>query len=487
MIRVFLKDMLKYAPAQIVPGLVGFIAIPILTRLFPPDDYGNYILVIATVNIMVTMVGWLSTSIIRFYPAYKKEYKLDIFYSTITKLLGMTIGLISCLYLLMLWALKHQLNSKLHSLLLIGTLLFIAQGTFLVLQYILRAKRNVNWFTIFAVWNSVSSLGLGLLLVMLFKCGVEGLLLGSFLAIFLSVPFLWHFSINTARTTIKSISKNLASEMAKYGLPLVAGNLAAWILSLSDRYVLEYFLGSAQVGLYSASYGLAERSIILINTLFMLAAGPISINIWERDGIKASQDFVAKQTRYYLLICVPAVVGLSVLAKPIISLLTPEVYHEGYIIIPFVALGAFFLGLQQCFQSGLLFYKKTRFIMICVIISAFINLGLNFIFVPYYGYKAAAMITLVSYFFLLVSMIIGSRTIYTWEFPFNSLIKTTSASIVMGIIIYKVINNNSSDSIRLSIILLICLLGFIIYSILLFSLKEIQTEELNSIKKFIKC
>ncbi len=411
MIRVFLKDMLKYAPAQIVPGLVGFIAIPILTRLFLPDDYGNYILVIATVNIMVTMVGWLSTSIIRFYPTYEKEYKLDTFYSTVIKLLFITIGLLSGLYLLLLWALKNQLNSKLLSLLLIGTLLFIAQGTFLVLQYVLRAKRNINWFTIFAVWNSTASLGLGLLLVMLWNRGVEGLFLGSFLAIFFALPFLWHFSLNAKISTMKSVSKTLASEMAKYGLPLVAGNLAAWILSLSDRYVLKYFLGSAEVGLYSASYGIAARSITLINTLFMLAAGPIIMNIWERDGVKASQDFVAKQARYYLLACVPAVVGLSVLAKPIISLLTPTVYHEGYVIIPFVALGAFFLGLQQCFQAGLLFYKKTRFIMIFTITSGILNLLLNFIFIPKYGYMVAAFSTLLSYAFLLIQIIINLEKI----------------------------------------------------------------------------
>ena len=60
MIRDLIKDLLKYLPAQIVPAIMGLTTIPIITRLFPPADYGNYILVTATVSIFVTIVGWLN-------------------------------------------------------------------------------------------------------------------------------------------------------------------------------------------------------------------------------------------------------------------------------------------------------------------------------------------------------------------------------------------------------------------------------------------
>jgi len=64
MIIDLFKDILKYLPAQIVPAMMGFISIPIITRLFDPADYANYILVIATVSVLITIVGWLPMSII---------------------------------------------------------------------------------------------------------------------------------------------------------------------------------------------------------------------------------------------------------------------------------------------------------------------------------------------------------------------------------------------------------------------------------------
>lgn len=36
MSRDFLKDMVRYLPAQMAPAIVGFISMPVITRLFPP-------------------------------------------------------------------------------------------------------------------------------------------------------------------------------------------------------------------------------------------------------------------------------------------------------------------------------------------------------------------------------------------------------------------------------------------------------------------
>ena len=43
MIRELIKDMVKYLSSYIAPALVGLIAVPILTRLFPPEEYRLYV------------------------------------------------------------------------------------------------------------------------------------------------------------------------------------------------------------------------------------------------------------------------------------------------------------------------------------------------------------------------------------------------------------------------------------------------------------
>jgi len=482
MIREFIKDIIKYIPSQIVSAVVGLISIPIITRLFPPADYGNYILVLSTVSILVTLVGWLDISIIRFYPAYERDKKLDIFYSTALKWLSISIFGISILFLLILVIVKNYISPNLYNLMLIGIGVFICSALFSNLLNFLRAKRLVSWYTNFSVWKSITAIGLGLILVIFFKFGVEGLLLGIILSIILILPRLWG-KIVSKITLQKKTSGLLVIEMARFSFPLVAGNLAYWILTLSDRYILEFFRGAWEVGIYSASYAIGEKSILFLVSLFTLSAGPIAMSIWEKEGEEKSRIFNTNLTRYFLLICLPVTIGLSVLAKPILDILTGQEYFMGYTVLPFIALSIFLNGSTIGFGNGLGYFKKTKYIMWPLIIGGLVNIGLNFIFIPKYGYIAAAITTLIGYIVMVGLEIYFSRKFFIWQFPFKSMYKIICASGIMGISIYY-LNNAINFSSLINLVLEICV-GILIYFLMLFLLREFQTKEIRSARALI--
>jgi len=484
MIKDFLKDVVKYLPAQIAPGIVGFISIPIITRIFSPQDYGNYSLAMATIMVLSTLAGWLPMSIIRFYPAYERDKKLDLFYGNILRLTFISILVITFVFIIFIFSIKRLISSKLHLLMLIGICVFIAIAIFNVLQHFLRSKRQVGWYSRFAIWKSVMGFGFGIALIFLFKLGIKSLLWGIVLSIFFVIPFLWRKAIGSISSIYSKLNLSFVKDLANYSFPLVIGNLAAWILSLSDRYILEFFRGSQEVGIYSASYNISEKSIMLLASLFILASGPISIHIWEKEGKEKCTEFINKITRYYLVACVPAIIGLSVLSKPILNIMTGEQYFEGYKIIPFVTLGILFLGLQQRFQAGFIFYKKTGYISLSIVVSGLLNIFLNFLFIPKYGYFAAAVTTLVSYAFLLFLMIILSRRFFVWKFPLKSLIKVICASTIMGIVVYYVVNNLTT-SVPINLISGICI-GVLVYFLMLLLLREFYPQEKQQIKRILK-
>lgn len=65
--------------------------------------------------------------------------------------------------------------------------------------------------------------------------------------------------------------------------------------------------------------------------------------------------------------------------------------------MPLIAASTFFLGLQRQFQLGLLFHNKTKIIMGILLVASALNLALNLIFVPHWGFIAAAWSTLIGY------------------------------------------------------------------------------------------
>jgi len=85
------------------------ISIPIITRLFQPGEYGNYVLVISTVSVISVIVGWLSIPIIRFYPLYEHNKKLPAFYGTILTMTFISIIILTCIFVIILLFLKSNI------------------------------------------------------------------------------------------------------------------------------------------------------------------------------------------------------------------------------------------------------------------------------------------------------------------------------------------------------------------------------------------
>ncbi len=482
MSRSFVRDVIKYLPSQVAPALVGLAAVPVLTRLFAPAAYGNYVLVVTTVSLLVTVVGWLGMSVIRFYPACERDGLLGPLHASVLAWLAISALGLAAVFLGTVSLARSSLGDPLYHLMLIGCVVFGLNAAFAVLQEFLRAKRWAGWYSVFFTWRSAAGFGIGLALVMAFGLGVEGLLWGSALAVGLALPFVWRLAVRNSPRKGR-VSGRLTREMAMYSLPLVVSNAAAWVLSLSDRYIIELFRGSDEMGVYSASYSISETSILLLISLFWLASGPISVTIWENEGIEKSRNFVSSVTRYYLLLCLPAVVGMSVLARPVVELLAGASFHEGFRIIPFVAFGGLFLGLQQRFQTGLLFLKKTRHIAVAITVAGLANIGLNLLLVPSYGYMAAAVTTLVGYIILLAIMVIASRKYFVWDFPFRSLGRAVLASSIMAAAVGPV--GNRLTSFPLANLAVAIPLGVVLYSAALWLLGEVQPSEKTLLKKTI--
>ena len=75
----------------------------------------------------------------------------------------------------------------------------------------------------------------------------------------------------------------------------------------------------------------------MLVALFLLTAYPMAMNTWENKGREATESVLTLVTRLYLVLCLPAAVGLTVLSRPFVALLTDETYYQGYRIVGFVA------------------------------------------------------------------------------------------------------------------------------------------------------
>jgi O-antigen/teichoic acid export membrane protein len=458
-----LSDMGRYVPAMIVPAIMGLVSVSLFTRILSPYEYGLYILVFtAVLFIDVFAFSWLNQSTLRYFEKYKTlelaKFVSTVFISFIASMVIVTIIWFFCLYIL-----DSRIDQRLWKLSFLGPLLVFTQSGYkLVLTY-LRAKRESKRYSLHSVANSILKLTMALLLI--YYCGMnaEGILLGIALAAGLT------FFSETLRITKRCGMKTgkfslvIFTSLTRYGFPLIGLAAANMILSLSDRYIIEYFIGSAEVGIYSAGYRIAEMSVYLLISFLLLAAFPVLIEVYENKGEIEARALMKDLFNIYLLFIVPVVFGICALAEELTSVLLGSSYYKAHIILPWVSAGIFFMGVSMYYNKSFELKEKTVKLFYILIFSSFLNLLLNILIIPIYGILGAAIATCISYFFnLILTLFFGSKYL-KWEFPWKIFFKILTYSIFMYSVI-SIIPAFSSNIISLCSKILI---GFATYTFLL--------------------
>lgn len=190
----------------------------------------------------------------------------------------------------------------------------------------------------------------------------------------------------------KFYSKKYWKYALKFNIPLIPHYLSQTVLNQSDRIMINNFCGANQAGIYSVAYS-AAMIVTLVTTSINNSYMP-----WTFKSLKAKEyESLKKISNYILIIVAIMILCFIALAPEIISIFAPKDYYEAIWIIPPVAVSVYFMFLYSLFSNIQFYFEKTKFIMIASIIGAILNVILNWIFIPMYGYLVAGYTTLMCY------------------------------------------------------------------------------------------
>lgn len=201
-----------------------------------------------------------------------------------------------------------------------------------------------------------------------------------------------YFSIFKGR-----ISLPLNRQLFAFGLPLIGYEVLGHVFAYGDRVQINYFLGTEALGYYAA----ASNLCIYIQTIFVAslatAVTPMYMDRWENEGQAATEDFLALVLRYYLLLAIPAAVGVAAVGQDLITFLAGAKYAEGHRVIPYIIVGMLIDGTTAITAAGLQIKKRTKLMLGIVTFVAVLNVGLNLVLIPRFGIEGAAVATLLSF------------------------------------------------------------------------------------------
>jgi len=423
---------------NIIVSLRGLILLPILTKTLGTDLYGVWTLILVTISLLMPLgLLGLNTAMIRFFAAEKDKNKIrQDFYALFT-----LITLFSILVASIFFAFSEPLaiaffggSSSITFVRLLSPIIILTTLDLICIEFF-RAFQQMKKYAGLLILQQILEI-IFISYAVLLGYNLFGALLS--LIVVRTFLLLLGFLIINSQIGIGRPSLNLSvlKPYLSFGLPLLPAGIAYWVITLSDRYVIGYFLGVASVGIYSAAYNIGSITSIFMSPISLILFPTIS-NLYENNKIEELRTHLKYSLKFYLMFAIPSLFGLTVLSKSLLATLTTSEFLSAYLVVPIVALGVILYDCRAVFLTVLMLLKRTKTIGLIISIAALFNLILNIILIPIIGILGAAISTLMTFFICTIFFGILSFKELPFDIDLKFILKSIIASIPMAFVVWK--------------------------------------------------
>ena len=420
-----------YLTGDAVAQGLALVLFPLYTRYLSPTDYGILALT-QTVTIVLTIAFGLalSSAVARLHFEAESEEERARLYGTI-------LAFLIAVPALMAGAL--HVAGKLGGLDLFDDApytpyLQFAVGTAYLSIFmqvpvsIYQARQEPRKVMALTILNAAGLAGGTILLVVVLEQGVLGALRGALIGAGITAVVA---IVLTARMSSRHLSRRWLGAAFDFSLPLVPHLLGTWVLYLSDRLVLERYVSTREIGLYSLGAAIGTAAHFLA-TAAGRAFGP-ALTLALKDD--ADRHQVPRIGTFWLLGLAWACAAMALLLTDVIRLLAPDEFHGATEVVAWIVFGYLAFGVYMISAQGTWFSMRTRLVALLTLTAGALNVGLNFALVPEFGIVGSAVATLVAFAALALMQGTLSQRLHpiAWEYGrWARILLATGAAFAVG-------------------------------------------------------
>lgn len=462
-----LKKLFSFSVGSLSAAIIGVISVPILTRIIEPSEYGiaTIFLTIGSLLSAIAIFG-LDQAFIRFF--YEKN-KINLFKKTLFIAI-----IISFLLTVILFVFNQSISKYIYSSGSYALLLTLYIFIFVVYRFsnlILRMLQFGYRYSLIQAMQKILEFLFILTFALVFSPNHYSILLGTMitmialtaLSLLMSKSFWMESQINKSRIHYK--------KLLLYSYPLMISTLMALLFQSIDKFVLNYWGSSEELGIYSAGFKLIAVLNILQSS-FAIFWAPVSLEHFNKNPDNRNLYSNVAKTMTLTMLSVAIII---ILLKDVLVLFLGIEYQSASALVPALVLMPIMYTMSETTVQGINFSMKTHLHIIVSSISLIINVVLSFTLIPIFGMEGAALSIGISYIsFYLTRTYFGLK-----HFPFDIKFKETISIIVLllvWIILIMLFDNK-----------LILITGaIIIFNILVIVFREEVSKILILIRKKLK-
>lgn len=379
--------------------LLVFLMVRFYTGYLTPAEYGTADLITQTANLLIPLVSLDITDAVFRFAAERRGGRTEAFS------VGLRVITLGSAGLLLVIALLQGVPAvRAYGFLLASFV--IASCCHALCAHFVRARGNTALFAAQGLFNTALFIGLNVLFLAVFHWGIRGYVLSTTVANLITTG-LFVFRARLWRYAGLAPRRGLRRQMLRYCIPLIPTAVFWWIMGVSDRYMVKWFLGSDANGIYAVAYKIPTILTILA-TVFMDA--------WQLSAIAESDGDRQAHLRFYgriwdafasaVFLCAGGIIALSPL---LIRLLAEEAYYSAWQYIPVLTLSMAAAAFSNFMGSVYVVTKQSKASFWTSLVGAGSNIVLNLWLIPRIGLQGAAAATFLSCLAVFLIRLVNAR------------------------------------------------------------------------------
>ena len=381
---------------------ISFIAVPIYVRLLTTDEYGDWSVFQSWRDILIIFASLNLFSGVYTKTLVDNKDDRDRYTSSMQGL-----GTIVSLGLFVIYFFTHDWCNRIIGLetpyMMLLFLYFIVYPAFSFWGTRQRVEYKYKPMVIVTIIISLLTPGVSILLLLKTDLRTNAVILGYLLVqsgiglIF----YVYHFWKGKC-----FYHKDYWVYASKFNIPLIPHYLSLIVLGQSDRIMIKHYCGESDAGIYSFAYQIASA----INALILAINGSRVPWTYEQLRIKVYNKLKGI-TNTLVLMMAGMVLFVALISPEIIKIIGTADYQIAVYVIPVVTLGVYYTFVYDLYASIEFYFGATKYVMYASVTGALLNIVLNAIFIPKYGFIAAAYTTLVCYFIFMIVHYLFSKKV----------------------------------------------------------------------------
>lgn len=420
-IKSLSKQTLIYGTSTIIGRFLNFILVPFYTNVFPPSEYGVVAVVfayIAFLNIVYSFgfeAGYFRFASAKEVGDEKQNFTHPFIFITANSFV------ISGLILVFHSSIAALIGVKDESIIIYSAFILFFDALALIPFAYLRLKNKARVFASIKLVNISVNVALNLVLILVFKLGLEAVFISNLAASLVTLLLLLP---NIFKNISFTYHKQLFNELWKFSIPYLPAALASMVVQTLNIIILRYLVDVKTVGIYNANYKLGIFMMLIVS-MFEYAWRPFFLNNAKDPNAKA---LFAKILTLFTGGASVVLIMLTFTIQDIIKIPLPfkgyiigPGYWSGVVIVPIVLFAYMFLGIYTNLIAGVYIEKKTKYLPLITGLGAVLNIASAFLLIPIWGITGGAVSTLISYVAMAVYMYIVSQKFYPVKYEINKL------------------------------------------------------------------